>query len=96
MWMAPVLGRLTKPKSYERFYIQAAACLSHDAASVLGRITAPTLVIGAEQDRALGGEASRRIAAAIEGAQLMIYPQWGHGVYEEEKTFNGTVLEFLE
>ena len=96
MWMAPILGRLTKPKSYDRFYIQAAACLTHDAASALGRITAPTLVIGAEQDRALGGEASRQIAAAIEGAQLMIYPQWGHGVYEEEKTFNRTVLEFLE
>ena len=96
MWMAPVLGRLTKPKSYERFYIQAAACLSHNAVDHLRKITAPTLVIGAEQDRVLGGEASRRIAAAIEGAQLMIYPQWGHGVYEEEKTFNGTVLEFLK
>ena len=41
-------------------------------------------------------QASRQIAAAIESAQLMIYPQWGHGVYEEEKTFNGTVLEFLK
>ena len=96
MWLAPILGRLTRPKSYDRFYIQAAACLSHDAAPALGRITAPTLVIGAEQDKALGGEASRQIAAAIEGAQLMIYPQWGHGVYEEEKTFKGTVLEFLK
>ena len=96
MWMAPILGRLTKPKSYDRFYIQAAACLTHDAASALGRITAPTLVIGAAQDKALGCEASRQIAAAIEGAQLMIYPQWGHGVYEEEKTFNRTVLEFLK
>ena len=96
MWMAPILGRLTKPKSYDRFYIQAAACLTHDAAAALGRITAPTLGIGAVQDRALGCEASRQIAAAIEGAQLMIYPQWGHGVYEEEKTFNGTVLEFLK
>ena len=96
MWMAPILGRLTKPKSYDRFYIQAAACLTHDAASALGRITAPPLVIGAAQDKALGCEASRAIAAAIEGAQLMIYPQWGHAVYEEEKTFNRTVLEFLK
>ena len=30
-WMAPVVGRLTKPKSYERFFIQADACLTHDA-----------------------------------------------------------------
>ena len=96
MWMAPILGRLTKPKSYDRFYIQAAACLIHDAADHLREITAPTLVIGADQDKALGGEASRAIAAAIKGAKLKIYPQWGHAVYEEEKTFNRTVLEFLK
>ncbi len=96
MWMAPILGRLTKPKSYDRFYIQAAACLIHDAADHLREITAPTLVIGADQDKALGGEASRAIAAAIEGAKLKIYPQWGHAVYEEEKTFNRTVMRFLK
>ena len=96
LWLAPILGRLTKPKSYDRFYIQAAACLNHDAVPALGRITAPTLVIGAAQDKALGGEASRKIAAAIPGAELNMYQQWGHAVYEEEKTFNRMVLEFLK
>ena len=78
----PLLGLLTKPKSYERFFVQAEACLTHDAYELLGGITAPTLVVGGEKDLALGAEASREIAAAVPNAQLKIYPQWGHGLYE--------------
>lgn len=94
-WMVPLLGKLTKPKSYERFLIQAQACLDHNAAAVLPAITAPTLVMGGEKDLALGGEPSRQIAAAIPNAELRMYPQWGHGLYEEEKTFMKTLLEFF-
>ena len=94
-WMAPIVGRLTKPKSYERFYIQADACLTHDAHGELHRIMAPTLVIGGEKDQALGGDASREIAAGIPGAQLYMYENWGHGLYEEAKDFNRRVLDFL-
>ncbi|MBQ2920779.1 MAG: alpha/beta hydrolase, partial [Oscillospiraceae bacterium] len=53
------------------------------------------LVLGGEQDNCLGGGASREIAGRIGGAQLRMYPEWGHGLYEEEKTFNRTVLDFL-
>ena len=95
MWMAPIVGRLTKPRSYDNFFIQAEACLGHNAAGELRQIRAKTLVLGGELDKALGGEASRQIAAAIPGAKLKMYPQWGHGLYEEEKGFNRTVLEFL-
>ena len=94
-WMAPIVGRLTKPKSYDRFFIQASACLTHDAYEKLALIHAPTLVIGGEQDLALGAEPSRQIAAAIPGARLHMYPQWGHGAYEEAKDFNSLVLDFL-
>ncbi len=94
-WMAPVMGKLTKPKSYDRFFVQADACLTHNAADNLHRISAPTLVIGGEKDLALGGDASREIASKIPGAGLRMYPQWGHGLYEEAKDFNGTVREFL-
>lgn len=95
-WMAPVVGLLTKPGSYAHFYVQANACLSHDTCEDLCRIQAPTLVIGGEKDQALGGEASREIAAVISGAKLKMYPQWGHGLYEEEKDFNRTILEYLK
>ena len=94
-WMAPIVGKLTKPKSYDRFFTLADACLTHDAQGYLHQIQSPTLVIGGEQDQALGGEPSRQIAAAIPGAKLKMYPQWGHGVYEEEKEFNRLVLDFL-
>ena len=95
LWMVPILGLLTKPKSYERFFIQANACREHDALARLPGIRARTLVIGGEQDKALGGAASRTIAAAIDGAELKMYQQWGHGLYEEAKDFNGVLLEFL-
>ncbi len=93
--MIPVLGKLTKPKSYDRFMVQARACLTHDAWEALPQITAPTFVIGGEQDHCLTGEASREIAARIPGAKLKMYPQWGHGLYEEAKDFYDTVLDFL-
>ena len=94
-WMVPILGKLTKPKSYGPFFAQADACLAHDALDALRRISAPTLVIGGERDMTLGGEPSKRIAGEIPGAQLKMYPQWGHGLYEEAKDFNRIVLEFL-
>ncbi len=94
-WMVPLLGKLTKPKSYRRFLAQANACLHHNAEKVLSAISAETLVLGGEKDRILGAEPSRKLAAMIPNAELKIYPQWGHGLYEEEKTFNTTVLDFL-
>lgn len=94
-WMIPLMGRLTRPASYERFLLQAQACRTHDARAALPRLSVPTLVIGGEQDRVLGPEASLELAHAIPGAQLKMYPEWGHGLYEEAKDFNQVVLDFL-
>ena len=94
-WMIPLVGKLTKPKSYDRFFVQAEACREHDAFAALPKITAPTLVMGGERDLSLGGDASREIAARIPGAELKMYTQWGHGLYEEAPDFRKTVLEFL-
>jgi len=95
-WMIPIMGKITKPESYDRFLIQADACLMHDAYDELEGIRAPTLVIGGEKDETLGGEASRETAARIPGAQLHMYAQWGHGLYEEAGDFNRLVLDFLK
>ena len=94
-WMVPLLGLLTKPKSYDRFLVQAQAVLNHNAWDRLEDISCPTLVMGGAQDKCLGGEASREIAGKIPGAKLRMYEAWGHGLYEEEKAFNHHVLEFL-
>ena len=95
-WLVPIMGKLTKPKSYDRFFNQANACLTHNAMEELGRIQATVLVIGGEKDGALGGEASRELAAEIPGAQLYMYENWGHGLYEEAADFNQRVLDFLK
>lgn len=94
-WLVPVMGRLTRPKSYDRFFIQADACLTHNAYKYLNQIKAPVLVIGGEKDEVLGGDPSREIAAAIPGAELWMYDDWGHGLYEEAGDFNQMVMDFL-
>lgn len=94
-WMVPIMGKLTKPASYERFLIMAQACKHHDAFDRLKEIRSRTLIIGGGKDRSLGIRASYEIAGQIPGCELLVYEQWGHGVYEEEKTFFPRVLEFL-
>lgn len=94
-WLVPIMGKLTKPKSYIRFFIQADACLTHAAYDNLHQIKIPTLVIGGEKDKVLGGTPSGEIASQIDGAELLMYKQWGHGLYEEVKDFNQVVISFL-
>ena len=94
-WLIPLMGVATKPKSYERFLRQAESCLTHYSYHRLPAIKAPTLVIGGGKDNCLGGDASREIASLIPNATLKMYPGQGHGLYEEAKDFNQTVLEFI-
>jgi pimeloyl-ACP methyl ester carboxylesterase len=59
------------------------------------QIQAPTLILGGEKDLCLGGDASRELASRIPGAQLKMYPDQGHGLYEEAPAFQQTILDFL-
>lgn len=95
-WMVPLLGVLTRPKSCQRFLILAKACLNHDAYGELASIKAPTFVIGGGKDLAIGPDAAGELAENIPNAVLKIYPQWGHGLYEEATDFNDIVLAFLK
>ncbi len=88
------LGSFGKPKSFDRFLIQAASCVSHDTYELLPRISCPTLVIGGTDDRIVTGEASREIACQIPGATLYMYEGLGHGLYEEATDFLDRVREF--
>ena len=86
---------LAKPKDYTRFRILCESCLEHDSREDLGKINCPVLVIGASEDKVLGGEASKEIAAGIPGAELYIYEGYSHGAYEQAKDFNSRVLDYL-
>ena len=94
-WAVPVASRLSKPKSYERFCVQAQACMSHDCRSRLNMISSPTLVMGGEKDQVLGSEGSYQLAREITGARLWMYPEYGHGFYDEAKDFPRQVMGFL-
>ncbi|MBR3494321.1 MAG: alpha/beta hydrolase [Clostridia bacterium] len=91
-----LLGNLGKPKSFDRFRIQAESCLTHNAWEALPRIACPTLVIGGEEDRIVTGEASREIAARIPGSELVMVPGLGHGLYEEDPEFLKRVIAFCQ
>ena len=86
---------LAKPKDYERFRILCESCLEHDTRDELGKIRCPVLVIGASEDKVLGGEASKEIAVGIPGAELHMYEGYSHGVYEQAKDFNNRVLNYF-
>ena len=86
---------LAKPKDYTRFRILCESCLTHDAYEDLTKISCPVLVIGADKDKVLGGEASEELAERIPDSELYIYEDYSHGVYEQAKDFNSRVLEFL-
>ena len=91
-----LLGRLGRPKSFERFIIQAESCLEHNAYDKLEEIHCPTLIIGGTDDRIVTGEASQEIAERIPGSKLIMYEGLGHGLYEEAKDFLQQILKFLE
>ncbi len=94
-WMMKIAGRIGAPKSYEKFITMGNACIHHDAYEKLENIRAKTLVIGGELDRTLGGKSSIEIAERIPQAKLVMYPQYGHALYDEAKNFKGLVLDFL-
>lgn len=95
-FLYPVLGRAGKPEDFERFLIQAASCIGHNAYSELDRINCPTLIIGGGKDKIVKVSSSLELAEKIRGSELFIYQELGHAAYEEAKDFNNRVLNFLE
>lgn len=89
-----LLSGLSKPRSFDRFIIQAESCVAHDASGALERIACPTLVIGGTDDQIVTGEASREIAARIPDCALHMYEGLGHGLYEEAPDFLRRVADF--
>lgn len=63
---------------------QALAVTRYDVTSRLGELRVPTLVLTGDADRVVPAENSRRLAAAIPGARLVLFPGAGH-VFPLEK-----------
>lgn len=91
----PILTKVSKPKEFNRFLIEAKACLTHNSYNNLSKIKCKTLIIGGKKDNIVGVEASKEIHEKIKDSELYIYDNYGHGVYEEAKDFNKRVYDFL-
>lgn len=92
----PFIGAIAKPKDYGRFMINARAVLEFDATDRVTDITCPTLIIGGEDDRIVGIDASYELHNRISGSRIHVYKGLGHASYEEAGDFNERVLTFLE
>jgi len=91
-----LIKKMSRPKSQQRFLIQAEACLTHDAHAELAKITCPTFVIGGGVDRIVGdAEVQQDLADTIENSTLHIYPDLGHGAYAEAKDFGERIYDFF-
>ena len=94
--MYPILGFVGKPKTYDRFLVNAKAIMGFDVTAELETIVCPTLIIGGEEDKIVGVEASREMYEKIPNSELFLYPGLGHAAYEEAKDFNQRVFSFIE
>lgn len=92
--MNNVIARF-KPKDYTRFRILCESCLAHDVYDELGSIACPVFIIGADQDKVLGPEASVEMNEKIPESRLYMYEGYSHGAYEQAKDFNDRVLRYL-
>ncbi len=91
-----IFGSIGRPKSFDRFRIQAESCVTHDSYDLLDRISCPTLVIGGKEDKIVTGQASVEIVGRIPDSKLLLYDGLGHGLYEEAPDFLQRVKEFCK
>ena len=91
----PIIGLIGKPKSYERFLINANAILNFNEEDNLNKINCPTLIIGGQKDKTVSVDASYLMKEKIKDSQIYIYSEYGHGAYEEAKDFNKKINDFL-
>ena len=67
-----------------------------DLMPLLAQVSVPTLVITGEEDEMIPVDESRRMAAAVKGATLVIIPGAGHlSNLEQPEAFNDAVNNFL-
>jgi pimeloyl-ACP methyl ester carboxylesterase len=89
------LVRMT-PSDPSDFLVSLEACLGHDSTELLGRIQAPTLVIGGTNDTFFPPSLLSETARRILGATLRFIDGGDHSAYKLHKEeFEDAVLEFL-
>jgi 3-oxoadipate enol-lactonase len=84
------------PMHVDAYLRQLAACRAHDVDGRLAEIGVPTLVLHGADDPLVRVENGRHLAAAIPGAELVVYEGVGHiPEVEIAERFNDDLLAFL-
>ena len=88
-----------KPEDLRRFVILAESLQDFDVRADLARIPCPVLVLGAEDDRVLGVEASEELFRRLPprpGNELYLYePGFGHAAFDTAPDYKERLLRFL-
>ncbi len=84
------------PEERARFLTLAGAARGFDIRNRLEEIRCPALVLGAENDAVLTGEAVAETADLLGCARYLYPAPYGHGVYDEAGDFKTRLLRFLE
>lgn len=92
----PLVAKVTKPKSYERFLCNAYAIMNFDAREELSKISCPTLILSGEDDKTVGNEAPGELHSLISGSKVHIFEGLGHGAFEEAPDFYDRVFAFCD
>ena len=80
----------------EAFLAQSQAVIDHDAAPVLGQITAPTLITVGAHDQCTSVRFIEPLSAGIPDTEVVVFEHLSHaGLHEDPETFNRATLEFL-
>ena len=75
---------------------QCNAILGFDILADLGKVTAPTLVVGGDRDLFVPVNVTEEMAAAIPGAMLYMAKDGGHVQHWEQlEAYNKVTLDFL-
>ena len=95
LWFYKLFAGLFRSQHKDRFITMADAGIKHTALSGLEHISCPTLIIGGRQDKIVTGEASEHLHRLIPKSELLMYEEYGHGLYEEAPDFLQKVKEFF-
>ena len=80
-----------------RTQLKAIKKFGRSTPSDLSRITQPTLIANGDHDRMVPSGLSEDLHRRIQGSELTIYPDSGHGgIFQYHRQFVATALEFLD
>ncbi len=88
-------GEGASERDFTNFLTSVKAVQSFDASNEIQSIACPVLVLGAEEDRVLGAQASYDLAKALHCASYF-YAGYGHAVYDEAPDYLTHVAAFLK